>query len=426
MSVGMRRGWGLVVLAWAVGTCAEAGSISGFGGMLTANLLTSLPSWQNSSPDTSGPDASITAPPVPRSSPPPAAILPAPDAYSYSAPVTAPSAPAVPVSIHRPVTPPATAPIVAPVTPPAPAPIIAPVTPAAPAPAPIVAPAPPATPVTTTPTPGGPVYILPPSFYAGVSLPTAPTPAAAATPPAHRTAPEAFTSAPATANAFINLGTGPYPEASLITSGNSQPWYNSPQIAGFFGGHQPDAVNKPSSTATVLQRVQQAFQNSGVAVSLTSDPSVSAPHTMSLVSNTFSPILPTAIGMTDIGANGFQLHRPGGEVGQVSRPARMDRRAQHRHELMLAFGVNEKYDATGQFIDARNATLSMMLDPSSRFSDAAAAALNQALASANLTPAAQDLEAQTVPEPGTLAVWGLGMLAVAFRLSPKVKARKAA
>ena len=36
------------------------------------------------------------------------------------------------------------------------------------------------------------------------------------------------------------------------------------------------------------------------------------------------------------------------------------------HELMLAFGVGENYDQTGNYIDARNANWSMMVAPMPR------------------------------------------------------------
>ncbi|MBV8315215.1 MAG: hypothetical protein JOZ53_09780, partial [Planctomycetaceae bacterium] len=41
---------------------------------------------------------------------------------------------------------------------------------------------------------------------------------------------------PLAVDAFVNLGSGPYADASTLTSGNAQPWYNSPQVANLFGG----------------------------------------------------------------------------------------------------------------------------------------------------------------------------------------------
>ena len=49
------------------------------------------------------------------------------------------------------------------------------------------------------------------------------------------------------ADANLNLGSGPYPLESTITTGNAQPWYNSSQIASFFGG-QPTLSRWPPST----------------------------------------------------------------------------------------------------------------------------------------------------------------------------------
>src|SRR5271170_2443646 len=103
---------------------------------------------------------------------------------------------------------------------------------------------------------------------------------------------------------FINLGAGPYPEESTITTGNAQPWYDSSQIARFFGG-QPTAAQQASFDSTILQRVEQTYRLSGVPITVTDDPNVAAAHTLSLVSNTASKTLSNAIGMTDVGNNGF-------------------------------------------------------------------------------------------------------------------------
>ena len=254
-------------------------------------------------------------------------------------------------------------------------------------------------PVVVQPAPAPPPA-LPQTF-----APTAPAPVTTPTP-----APVA-----ATADALVNLGSGPYPEANLITSGNAQPWYNSPGIAGFFGGQPPSAQQQADFTSTVMRDVQQTFASSNVAVSLTSDPTVSAPHTLSLVSNTSAAILPTAIGMTDIGANGFSFIDQEAKSAQTLGQLEWIVAHNISHELMLAFGVGENYDTSGNFIDARNASLAMMINPSSSFSSGAAAALNQALAAAGSTgaTAAQVIAAKTVPEPGTVAVWSFGMLAVA-------------
>ena len=74
----------------------------------------------------------------------------------------------------------------------------------------------------------------------------------------------------------------------------------------------------------------------------------------------------------------------------------MDRGQNISHELMLAFGVPENYDTTGNFVDARTANWAMMVSPSSTFSPAAAQALDQALASQNGSTSGTQLGAQLV------------------------------
>src|SRR5208337_2692269 len=222
------------------------------------------------------------------------------------------------------------------------------------------------------------------------------------------------TSATTTADAFINVGQGPYPLASQITTGNAQPWYNSAQASSFFGG-APTAQQITSFDNTVLQRVQQTFQQSGVNVSLTTDPTVPANHTLSLVSNTTSNIDSSVIGMTQVTGSGFSFFDQ--EVKSAQTLDQLEWLVAHNisHELMLAVGVGENYDQSGNYIDARNANWSMMVSPSATFSPAAAQALIAALAS-NPTSALGVQEAQVingtpVPEPTTVAIWATGLLA---------------
>ena len=155
-----------------------------------------------------------------------------------------------------------------------------------------------------------------------------------------------------------------------------------------------------------MQRVEQTFQLSGVSVNLTSDPSVPAAHTLSLVSNTTSNTNPGVIGMTQVGGSGFsfidQQAKSAGSLDQLEWIAAHN----ISHELMLAFGVGEKYDQTGNFIDARNATWAMMTSPDATFSQAAAQALSLAINSNSVTTtglqAAQLIDAKPVPEPTTV------------------------
>ena len=116
--------------------------------------------------------------------------------------------------------------------------------------------------------------------------------------------------------------------------------------------------------------------------------------------------------MTQVGANGFSF------IDKIASSAQsldqLEWIVAHNisHELMLAFGVPENYDTTGNYIDAKVANWSMMVSPSATFSPAAAQAISQALASQD--PAgtgsmlgAQEFPPAAVPEPTTLAIWGL-------------------
>jgi hypothetical protein len=241
------------------------------------------------------------------------------------------------------------------------------------------------------------------------------------TPPPVASSSSSSSSSPAGSyDGFVNLGAGPFPNAGTITTGNAQSWYQSAAITGFFGG-QPTAQQQTAFANTVMQRVEQTFQLSGVPVTLTDNPNATAAHTLSLVSNTAAQLLPPAIGMTYIGGNGFSF------IDQEAKSAQsldqLEWIVAHNlsHELMLAFGVGENYDQSGNFVDARNANLSMMLNPSATFSTAAAQALNQALQAANSTSSApaqfaQTIDPKPVPEPQAVAIWGLGTLCVTLRL----------
>lgn len=260
----------------------------------------------------------------------------------------------------------------------------------------------------------------------------APAPVLAATPvAAPAPAPLAYSmpSSPApaspVANAFVNLGASPYPLASQITTGNALPWYNSSQIAGFFGGQQPNGQQISAFNSAVMQRVEQTFQLSGVNVNLTTDPTAAAAHTLSLVSNTTSNTNPGVIGMTQVGGSGFsfidQQAKSAGSLDQLEWIAAHN----ISHELMLAFGVGEKYDQTGNFVDARNATWAMMTSPDATFSQAAAQALNLAISSNSTVMtglnAAQVIDARPVPEPTTVVCWLAGLTA-AFLIRRKTAA----
>ncbi len=220
---------------------------------------------------------------------------------------------------------------------------------------------------------------------------------------------------PAVYDAFLNLGTGPYPDANYLTTGGAQAWYNSPQVAALFGG-KPTSQQQAQFTQAVLQHVEQTFTGSGVPITLTADPNAPAAHTLSVVSNTTSAWGPV-LGLTNVGGNGFdfidQAAKASQNVGQLEWIVAHN----VSHELMLAFGVPENYDQTGNFIDARSANLAMMLNPNATFSQSAAQALlaqnflgsNEPMFQGAQLIGAQLIGPQPVPEPSTVAAWSVAL-----------------
>ncbi len=124
-----------------------------------------------------------------------------------------------------------------------------------------------------------------------------------------------------------------------------------------------------------MQRVEQTFQQSGVPLTLTLNSTDPATHTLSLVSNTTSNTTPGVIGMTQIGGSGFSFIDQEAQSAQSLDQLEWIVAHSISHELMLALGVGENYDQTGNYIDARNANWAMMVDPNATFSQAAAQAL---------------------------------------------------
>ncbi len=253
-----------------------------------------------------------------------------------------------------------------------------------------------------------------------MSNPSVPSPSAAVAPAA------TLAPSPAPVDAFINLGAGSYPAASSITTGNAQPWYNSAEVASVFGG-QPTAQQQQAFDSTILQRVQQTFNQSGVSLTLTDNPNVAALHTLSVVSNTTSSSLPSAIGMTQVGGNGFSFIDVSAPSAQSVDQLEWIVAHNISHELMLAFGVGENYDKTGQYIDSKVANLAMMVNPNATFSPAAAQAISQALAaqdgSASQTQLGAQLIEEAVPEPATLAIWVLAAASALF-VSRRTRSRR--
>jgi hypothetical protein len=221
------------------------------------------------------------------------------------------------------------------------------------------------------------------------------------------------------ANAFINLGAGPYPAQSFVATGSPQAWYDSPQVASLFGG-TPTAAQQQAFDQAVMQDVQQTFQLSGISVNLTDNPNTPALHTLSVVSNATSLPFPGAIGTTLIGGSGMSFIDVEAQAAQSVNQLEWIVAHNVSHELMLAFGVGENYDKTGNYIDAESVNWSTIISANSTFSPAAAQAINASLATMDtervVQPNAQQITLAPVPEPMTVLLWGLaGTVALARR-----------
>src|SRR5262249_25693661 len=108
-----------------------------------------------------------------------------------------------------------------------------------------------------------------------------------------------------TPDALLNFGTAPYVEASQLTTGSPQPWYSSQTVQKFYGGQAPTAQQQSDFTNPVLQDVRQTFSLSGVHPNITLDPNAHSNHVLSIVSGASYGPNANAIGITDVGQNGF-------------------------------------------------------------------------------------------------------------------------
>jgi hypothetical protein len=231
-------------------------------------------------------------------------------------------------------------------------------------------------------------------------------------------APAASASPVTTYDAFLNLGSAPFPDASNLTANTPSAWAssNSSDLLKLFGGH-PTTQQQSDFNNAIVQRVEQTFSLSNIPLNLTTDPNAHASHTMSVVSNTDSSWGPL-LGLTNIGGNGFSFIDNAAKSAQSVDQLEWIVAHNVSHELMLAFGVGENYDKSGHYIDAEMAQLGMMLDPKATFSSGAAAALLDARAAGGNAATggafAQEVGPQTVPEPTTIAVWAIAAAGVVF------------
>ncbi|HMB03048.1 MAG TPA: PEP-CTERM sorting domain-containing protein [Isosphaeraceae bacterium] len=220
------------------------------------------------------------------------------------------------------------------------------------------------------------------------------------------------------ADAYINFN-GPYPELSSLTTGSAQPWYDSPVVKTVFGG-TPTLAQQTDFINQVFQDIQTTYQSSGINARLTLDPNVPAARTLSVVSGVHYDPIPGAIGITDVGHSGFSFI----DNFSDARPGQVDQFAwavAHNisHELMHAFGVAVHHDQTGNYLDAGSASWTLLTDPDTRFSQAAVDDINTHLigTAGQSGIGAEQIDGdqvlvQPVPEPATIALWGLGAVAI--------------
>ena len=230
-------------------------------------------------------------------------------------------------------------------------------------------------------------------------------------------------SAAAPVDAFINMTTGPFPASGALSTGNAQPWYDSPSVIQAFGG-VPNAQQQSSFEQSVLQDVQHTYQISGMNPTLTMDPNAPALHTLSVVSGVTDPSNPNEIGLTNVGGNGLSFID---KLSYASNPTDLAWAVAHNisHELMHAFGVGYHPDG-GNFVDAPSATWSTLTDPNAQFGPQATQLLLSSqygtLSSATASSVAggevlnpggtvsDGEEMVATPEPATMAMWALGAL----------------
>lgn len=174
-------------------------------------------------------------------------------------------------------------------------------------------------------------------------------------------------------DAFINVGTGPYDEASNLTAGGARPWYESTGVQNLYGGSL-NAAQRESFRFDVLTRVVDTFQRSGLNLAITDNPRDTVPHALSVVSGTYSPNNPDAVGIASVGGSGFSFIDS--LVQYAKSPDELKWAVAHSvaHELMHTFGASH-HDETGNFLDSAVVSWQTLTNPDATFSPDAVADL---------------------------------------------------
>ena len=225
------------------------------------------------------------------------------------------------------------------------------------------------------------------------------------------------------ADAYINFSGANLSEASVLTTGTAQPWYLSPAVSQAYG-HTPSASEQASFASQVLADVNTTYALAGLSPNITIDPTVPANHEISVVSGLSYSGNAKAIGITDVGHDGFGFID---KLQYANSPGELAWAVAHNvaHELMHAFGVAVHADQTGQYIDTASATWGLLTNPNATFSPAA----TNLIAATNFSPSALPTtvpgqtglqidggqEVMAVPEPTTVAAWSIVVLGALFR-----------
>ncbi|MCA1684929.1 MAG: hypothetical protein LC745_02870, partial [Planctomycetia bacterium] len=209
------------------------------------------------------------------------------------------------------------------------------------------------------------------------------------------------------------------------TTGTPAPWYASPAVTQAFG-HTPTPAEQASFTSQVLSDVRTTFALAGLNPLITTDPTAQANHTLSVVSGLSYGPNSNAIGITDVGHDGFGFID---KLNYANTPNQLAWAVAHNvsHELMHAFGVAVHSDTSGKFLDAGSATWSLLTDPNATFSQAAVGLISATHFGPSITSAAVmgqgegltrvvegDQEILAVPEPATLTAWSIALSCLIF------------
>jgi hypothetical protein len=226
--------------------------------------------------------------------------------------------------------------------------------------------------------------------------PTAPAPAAATIAPQY------------SYDAYIDMGQGPFASSASLTGGGAQGWWNSSLVQSLYG-HTPTAQEQTDFTSTIMKDVQQTFDLSHVPVTLTATEGASAAHSVALVSHTNYPANPNAVGIANVGGDGFSFIDQFKYATSVND---LEWAVAHNiaHELMHTFGGNH-HDLTGNYLDTATISWDKLIDPNLTFGPASVAELSSLnfLSRSDQGAGAEQIEVtpSPVPEPATLLAWSL-------------------